>query len=65
MLDHGNGQFSLYAGLAEAAALCGASIAQDEALGSAGISGHPAGPYVHFEIRSRDEFLDPLDALPE
>lgn len=65
MLDHGNGQFSLYAGLAEAAALCGASIAQGEALGSAGISGHPAGPYVHFEIRSGDEFLDPLDVLPE
>lgn len=64
MLDHGNGQFSLYAGLAEATALCGASLAEGEALGTAGVSGHPAGPFVHFEIRDGVDFLDPLAVLP-
>lgn len=64
MLDHGNGQFSLYAGLGEALALCGASVAEGEVIGTVGITGHPAGPYLHFEIRSGQEALNPLDLLP-
>lgn len=65
MLDHGNGQFSLYAGLAEAQALCGASVAQGEPLGTAGIIGHPAGTFVHFEIRQGGVGVDPLELLRE
>lgn len=64
MLDHGNGQFSLYAGLAEAQALCGASVSQGDVLGLAGIIGHPAGTFVHFEIRQAGTPVDPLGLLP-
>ena len=64
MLDHGNGNFSLYSGLAEASALCGHSVVAGEVIGIAGSTGHPAGTYVHFEIRRGDENVDPLIALP-
>ncbi len=65
MLDHGNGQFTLYAGLAEVQALCGASLAQGEPLGTAGIIGHPVGSFVHFEIRQGGVGVDPLELLRE
>lgn len=64
MLDHGNGQFSLYAGLAEAQALCGASVQEGEAIGVAGYTAHPAGVFVHFEIRQGGAAVDPLELLP-
>ncbi len=63
MLDHGNGEFSLYAGLAEASALCGHSVSKGDVIGIAGMTGHPAGPYLHFEIRRGENFLDPTKAL--
>lgn len=64
MIDHGNGEFTFYASLADATALCGASVAQGDAIGIAGDTGHPAGVYVHFEIRRAEETLDPLQILP-
>jgi LysM repeat protein len=64
MLDHGNGDFSLYAGLAEATALCGHSVSEGDVIGVAGMTGHPVGPYLHFEIRRGDDFLDPIKELP-
>lgn len=64
MLDHGNGQFSLYAGLAEVQGLCGASLQAGEPLGVAGYSAHPAGAFVHFEIRQGGVAIDPLTVLP-
>lgn len=64
MLDHGNGDYSLYAGLEQVLAECGREVLQGEAIGLAGISNHPAGPFVHFEVRRGNEFLDPLDLLP-
>jgi len=65
LLDHGNGQFSLYAGLAEAQALCGHAVLQGEPLGTAGYTGHPAGVSVHFEIRQGGEAVDPLGAIED
>lgn len=65
MLDHGNGQFSLYAGLAEAQAQCGASLEQGAPLGTVGIIGHPAGSFVHFEIRQGGAPVDPLGLLSD
>lgn len=65
MLDHGNGQFSLYAGLAEALALCGQAVEQGAPLGTAGHTGHPAGVSLHFEIRQGGEAVDPIELLSE
>ncbi len=64
MLDHGDGDFSLYAGLDEASALCGHSVSEGDVVGIAGMTGHPAGPYLHLEIRRGENFLDPTKILP-
>ncbi|MCL5428788.1 MAG: LysM peptidoglycan-binding domain-containing M23 family metallopeptidase [Chloroflexi bacterium] len=64
MLDHGNGNFSLYAGLNSVIAICGSAVGQGDVIGTGGMSGHPAEPFVHFEIRRGEEFLNPLDIIP-
>ncbi|MEX2143963.1 MAG: peptidoglycan DD-metalloendopeptidase family protein [Anaerolineales bacterium] len=64
MLDHGNGDYSLYSGLGSVTATCGSLLAEGQALGLGGVIGHPAGTFVHFEIRRGEEFLNPLDILP-
>ncbi len=64
MIDHGNGDYSLYAGLARATAVCGASVSQGDMIAEAGMTGHPAGPFLHFEIRHGAEFIDPISVLP-
>lgn len=64
MLDHGNGDFTLYAGLGSATAVCGALVAQGQQVGLGGMTGHPAGPFLHFEIRRGGENIDPLSVLP-
>lgn len=63
MLDHGNGDFSLYSGLGSVVATCGSEVTQGTVVGLGGVSGHPAAPFVHFEIRRGEKFLDPLDEL--
>lgn len=64
MLDHGNGDYTLYGGLGAATAVCGSAVAQGQPVGLGGVIGHPAGTFVHFEIRRGPEFLNPLDVLP-
>jgi murein DD-endopeptidase MepM/ murein hydrolase activator NlpD len=64
MLDHGNGDFTLYAGLSSATAVCGALVSQGQHLGTGGVTGHPASPFVHFEARRGGENIDPLSVLP-
>ncbi len=63
MLDHGNGDYTLYGGLGAATAVCGSAVAQGQPIGLGGVIGHPAGTFVHFEIRRGAEFLDPLEVL--
>ena len=64
MIDHGNGDYSLYGGLGSVIATCGTRLEQGEALGLGGVIGHPAGTFVHFEIRRGEDFLNPLVLLP-
>ena len=64
MLDHGNGDISLYSGLSEVIAACGHAIQQGDLLAVAGATGHPAGSFLHFEIRRGDDFLDPFTLIP-
>jgi len=64
ILDHGNGDFSLYAGLGAVTATCGTLLAEGQPVGLGGVIGHPAGPFVHFEVRRGEDFLSPLDLLP-
>lgn len=65
MLDHGNGDFTLYGGLGEVVAVCGSSVSQGQLIARGGTTGHPAAPYLHFEIRRGEEFLDPNTELSD
>lgn len=64
MLDHGNGDYSLYSGLAAVLAACGRAVQQGGVIAEAGHTGYPAGPILHFELRRGSEFLDPFEILP-
>lgn len=65
MLDHGNGEFSLYSGLGAVTASCGNEVAAGEQIGTGGVIGHPAGTFVHFEIRQGEDAVDPQTLLPQ
>ena len=65
MIDHGNGDFTLYSGLGRVTTVCGAAVVEGAAIGESGMSGHPNGPFLHFEIRRGEEYLNPLDFLPK
>jgi hypothetical protein len=64
MLDHGNGDFTLYSGLSIVAVTCGSEVEQGDVMATGGMTGHPAEPFVHFELRRGEEYLDPLTVLP-
>lgn len=64
MLDHGNGDYTLYGGLGAVAVVCGQEVAQGEAVGEGGLTGHPAGALLHFELRQNGQLVDPLSVLP-
>lgn len=64
MIDHGNGDFTLYSGLGQLLAPCGKGVAEGEAIAVAAITGYPAGAILHFEIRQGGEAVDPLALLP-
>ncbi|MDA1330013.1 MAG: peptidoglycan DD-metalloendopeptidase family protein [Chloroflexi bacterium] len=63
MVDHGNGDFSLYGGLGEVVATCGRGVAEGDALGTAGLTGYPAGAILHFELRRGGQAVDPMSVL--
>lgn len=65
LLDHGNGDFTLYAGLGSVTAVCGSLAQQGQAVGLGGVTGHPAGPFVHFEFRRGGEPIDPSSVLEQ
>jgi hypothetical protein len=65
MLDHGNGDYTLYGGMGAVEVVCGQELAQGQALGAGGLTGHPAGALLHFEVRQGGELVDPLTLLPE
>lgn len=64
MIDHGNEDFTLYAGLSSVIATCGSTVEQGDVIATGGMTGHPAEPFVHFEMRRGEEFLDPRDVIP-
>lgn len=65
MLDHGNGDFTLYGGLSTIVATCGSVVGQGDVIATGGMTGHPAEPFIHFELRRGDEYLNPLDVIPK
>jgi murein DD-endopeptidase MepM/ murein hydrolase activator NlpD len=52
VIDHGNGEFSIYAHLKQGSAriTLGASVAAGETIGAVGSSGNSTEPHLHFQI---------------
>ena len=51
LLTHGDGYYSFYAQLADAAVRVGQTVAKGEAVGTVGGAATSYGPHLHFEIR--------------
>src|SRR5690349_6866306 len=49
VIDHGNGESSLYAHLSSVTVGLGQSVDQGALLGTVGDSGNATGPHLHFE----------------
>ncbi len=63
-VEHGNGYWSLYMQLANAAVEKGQRVEKGQVIGGVGGDGSEYGPHLHFEIRGRNQIaLDPADWL--
>ena len=60
VVDHGDGDQTLYANLSAIAVNVGQSVAQGQQLGNGGRSGYATGNQLYFEIRSDGTVINPL-----
>ena len=63
-VDHGHGLSSFYAHLERALTREGERVRRGQVIGLAGASGNATGPHLHFELRWKDRWVDPLLVLP-
>jgi len=59
ILQHGEGDYSVYASLASATVRTGASVKKGESIGTVGVSDPDLKPHLHFEIRPKGHAVDP------
>jgi len=59
IVQHGAGDYSVYASLAGAGVRTGASIRKGDVIGTVGISDPELRPHLHFEIRPQGRAVDP------
>jgi septal ring factor EnvC (AmiA/AmiB activator) len=59
ILQHGAGDYSIYASLASAAVRKGATVRKGDVVGAVGISDPDLKPHLHFEIRPQGRAVDP------
>jgi septal ring factor EnvC (AmiA/AmiB activator) len=59
ILQHGDGDYSIYASLNSASVRTGAAVRKGDALGTVGISDPDLKPHLHFEMRPQGHAVDP------
>ena len=59
-VDHGSGVSSLYEHLSGYAATIGQNVAAGDLIAKSGNSGQGTGPHLHFEIKTSNGYVDPL-----
>ena len=59
IVQHGAGDYSIYASLAGASVRTGASIRKGDMIGTVGVSDPDLRPHLHFEIRPQGRAVDP------
>jgi len=65
VVSHGSGNTTLYAHMSSRAVSVGQTVAQGDALGVTGSTGHSTGPHLHFEITENGVRIDPLTYLTD
>lgn len=63
IVNHGEGNFSLYGSLDRADVKKGAKITKGQQIGTVGVSDPDIAPHLHFEIRPNGRAVNPLDWL--
>jgi murein DD-endopeptidase MepM/ murein hydrolase activator NlpD len=63
-VEHGGGLQSFYAHLDRVLAGRGDRVRRGQVIGLAGSTGNATGPHLHFELRWRGRWVDPLAVLP-
>jgi septal ring factor EnvC (AmiA/AmiB activator) len=65
ILQHGDGDYSVYASLASATVRTGAAVKKGERIGTVGVSDPDLKPHLHFEMRPKGHAVDPEKWLRE
>lgn len=65
ILQHGEGDYSVYASLKSASVRTGATVAKGQSIGTVGVSDPDLKPHLHFEIRPKGHAVDPERWLRE
>ncbi len=60
IIDHGNGNMTLYAHMSQMSAGVGQTVKQGQTIGFVGITGMSTGPHLHFEVYVGGTRVDPL-----
>ena len=60
VVDHGNGNTTLYAHMNSRAVKAGDVVKQGQVLGYVGTTGRSTGNHLHYEIREKDVRIDPV-----
>ena len=63
IIHHGNEIYSIYAHAHKLLVKKGQKVSRGETIGQVGSTGRSSGPHLHFEIRMKDEALNPKDHL--
>lgn len=63
IVDHGGGDYSMYASLGQARVAKNAHVVKGQVVGTVGTSDPELGAHLHFEIRPNGRAVDPLDWL--
>jgi len=63
VIDHGNGYQTLYGHMSSLGVSAGQAVSQGQVIGVMGSSGMSSGTHLHFELRSGETLLNPLNFL--
>lgn len=61
MIDHGSGNYTLYAHMSQRLVSEGDAVTKGSVIGLVGSTGVSTGPHIHFEIYQNGERVNPLD----
>ena len=64
VIDHGNGNSTLYAHMSSRAVSEGDMVTQGQTIGYVGATGNTTGPHLHLEVRENGQRVDPESKFP-